>query len=170
MINDYSFLDPSIDHRLAADIDLSERDELVAYQDTEGNWTCGRGHLLPPPAPGRSWAGFSVIQSTADRWFNDDLIHAMALARKWPEYGQCDTRARQNGLIEIAFNMGGRWQSFVHARAAISAQEWQHVHDELLDSLWAHQVGTGHYTDGKPKRATRIATQFLTGQYDQAGI
>jgi GH24 family phage-related lysozyme (muramidase) len=165
MTSDYSFLDPSIDPRLAADIDAAERNELVAYKDSLGNWTCGRGHLLPPAAPGRSWEGFSVIQSTSDRWFCQDLLDAIALAKKWPEYQKCDTRARQNALCEIAFNLSGRWHAFVHARAAIEAQNWQTVHDELLHSLWATQVGVGHYPDGKPKRATRIANQFLTGRY-----
>lgn len=167
-MTDYSFLDPSIDRRLAADIDASEKNVLVAYLDTTGNWTCGRGHLMPPAAPGRSWEGFTVVQSTSDRWFCDDLLAAIALAKKWAEYPKCDTRARTNGLIEIAFNMGGKWGQFVHARAAVEAQDWARVHAELLDSLWATQVGTGYYSDGKPKRATRIALQFLTGQYDQA--
>lgn len=165
-MSNYDFLDPSIDRRLAADIDASEKNELVAYPDTEGNWTCGRGHLLPPPAAGRSWAGFTVIQSTSDRWYNDDLINAIALAKKWAEFPKCDTRARVNGLCEIAFNMGGKWGQFVHARAAIEAQDWTRVHAELLNSKWATQVGTGYYTDGKPKRATRISLQFLTGEYD----
>lgn len=162
----YDFLDPRIDRRLAADIDASEKNVLVAYLDTTGNWTCGRGHLMPPAAPGRSWEGFSVIQSTSDRWFNDDLLFAIALAKKWAEYPKCDTQARINGLCEIAFNMGGKWGEFVHARAAIEAQDWDRTSHELLNSKWATQVGTGFYTDGKPKRATRIAAQFQSGQYD----
>ena len=54
-ITSETVLDPSIDRRLAIDIDASESDRLMAYQDTKGNWTCGRGHLMPPAAPGRSW-------------------------------------------------------------------------------------------------------------------
>jgi GH24 family phage-related lysozyme (muramidase) len=165
-VTDYSYLDPSIDHRLADDIAAAEGNRLVAYEDSTGNWTCGRGHLMPPAAPGRSWAGFTVIQSTSDRWFCQDLLNAIAFAKKWPEYPKCDTQARINALCEIAFNMGGKWGQFVHARAAIEAQDWQKVHDELLSSLWATQVGIGTFPDGKPKRATRIANQFLKGEYD----
>lgn len=160
-------LDPSIPRQLAIDIDASEKDCLVAYQDSLGNWTCGRGHLMPPAAPGRSWAGFSVVQSTSDRWFCQDLLNAMALAKKWPELAQCDTEARQNGLYEIAFNMGGKWEQFGPTRELITEQNWQGVHDHLLGSLWARQIGIGYFSDGKPKRATRIANQFLTGSYDQ---
>jgi GH24 family phage-related lysozyme (muramidase) len=153
---DYSFLDPRIDVRLARDIDAAEDDVLTAYQDSLGNWTIGRGHLMPRPGTPKGWAGFTIIQSTSDRYFNGDLLAAIALAQKWPEYLSCDTECRRNALEEIAFNMGNKWASFVHARAAISAQDWQTVHDQLLDSLWATQVHG---------RATRIATYFLTGQY-----
>jgi GH24 family phage-related lysozyme (muramidase) len=152
----YDFLDPSIDRRLAADIDTAESDRLVAYLDTEGNWTCGRGHLMPPAAPGRSWKGFTVIQSTSDGWFNTDLLAATALAKRWPEFQKCDTTCRQNALIEIAFNLGGKWSEFVHARAAIEAQNWPEVKAQLLDSKWATQVHG---------RASRIANYFLTGEY-----
>jgi GH24 family phage-related lysozyme (muramidase) len=155
-VTDYSFLDPSIPRQLAVDIDAAEADKLTAYQDSLGNWTIGRGHLMPRAAPGRSWEGFTIIQSTSDRFFNGDLLDAMRLASKWPEFPKCDTECRQNALREIAFNMGGRWGTFIHARAAIEAQNWQEVHDQLLNSAWAGQVHG---------RATRIANYFLTGEY-----
>jgi GH24 family phage-related lysozyme (muramidase) len=162
MTNDYVFLDSSIDRRLAALIDTAEGNRLTAYEDTLGNWTCGRGHKLPPAAPGRSWVGFSVIESTSDRWFNGDLLDAIALAKKWPEYESCDTDARRGGLVEIAFNMHSKWAQFVHARAAIQDQNWQEAHDQLLwnapgvKTAWYEEIGG---------RAERIANQFLTGQY-----
>jgi GH24 family phage-related lysozyme (muramidase) len=184
----YDFLDPSIDRRLAADIDASERNELTAYEDSLGNWTCGRGHLMPRAAPGRSWAGFTVIESTSDRWFCQDLLNAIALAKKWPEYQQCDTQARINALVEIAFNMGGRWDAWGPTRTLITEQNWQGVHDHLLNSKWASEIQPHHYlghtctrcghadapqppwsycTGLVNGRATRIANQFLKGEYDQ---
>lgn len=161
-ITESTILDPSIDRRLAIDIDAAEADKLTAYLDSEGNWTCGRGHLMPRAAPGQTWAGFTVIQSTSDKWFNTDILTAMALASKWPEFAQCDTECRQNALREIAFNMGGKWEGFHLARAAIEAQDWQTAHDQMLDSLWAKQVG---------QRAERLANYILKGEYpnDQMG-
>jgi GH24 family phage-related lysozyme (muramidase) len=156
-ITNETLLDPSIDRRLAVDLDAAESDKLTAYQDTLGNWTCGRGHLMPRPAPGRSWEGFTVIQSTSDRWFCTDIMNAMRLASKWPELESCDTDCRKNALYEIAFNMGARWGTFVHARAAIKSQDWQTSHDQLLNSAWAKEVHEG--------RAERIANYFLTGRY-----
>lgn len=165
-MNDYSFLDPSIDRRLADDLDAAERNTLEAYQDTEGNWTCGRGHLMPPAAPGKSWAGFTVPQSTSDSWFNTDILRAISLAKKWPEYPACDTDCRRNALYELAFNMAHRFEVWGPTIALIKQQNWQGVHDHLLASKWAGQVGVGFYSDGKPKRATRIANYFLKGEYD----
>ena len=158
-MTNYDFLDPSIDRRLAADVDVAEGDRLVAYKDTLGNWTCGRGHLMPPAAPGRSWDGFTVIQSTSDRWFCDDLLAAITLAKKWPEFPKCDTLCRQNALIEIAFNLGGKWGQFHKARAAIEAQDWQTVHDEMINSAADHE---------EPKRIERLAGYMLTGEYSDS--
>jgi GH24 family phage-related lysozyme (muramidase) len=162
-ITNETVLDPSIDRRLAVDLDAAERDELTAYLDTRGNWTCGRGHLMPPPAPGRSWEGFTVPQSTSDRWFCTDILNAMRLASRWDEFASCDTACRQNALYEIAFNMGGKWEQFSPTRAAVKAKEWQTVHDHLLASLWAKEVQPDGFD--KPGRATRIANYFLTGEY-----
>lgn len=156
-ITNETVLDPSIDRRLAIDLDASESDKLVAYLDTLGNWTCGRGHLMPRPAPGRSWEGFTVPQSTSDRWFCTDILNAMRLASKWDEFASCDTDCRKNALYEIAFNMGGRWEKWGPTRALITAKDWQGVHDHLLASKWDKQV--------HESRATRIANYFLTGEY-----
>lgn len=165
MITADTVLDPRIPTRLAVDVDASEKDELTAYRDSLGNWTIGRGHLMPPTAPGLSWEGFTIIQSTSDRYFNGDLLDAMAFTERLPEFQKCDTEARKNGLYELCFIMHGKWEQFHNTRAAMTEQNWQGVHDGLLDSLFAREVGTGYYSDGKPKRATRIALQFLTGNY-----
>ncbi len=162
-ITNDTVLDPSIDRRLAIDLDAAERDELVAYPDTLGNWTCGRGHLMPRPAPGRSWEGFTVLQSTSDRWFNTDIMNAMKLAQKWAEFASCDTPCRQNALYEIAFNMGSKWEKWDPTRGLITEKNWQGVHDHLLASLWDKEVQPRG--NDKPGRATRIANYFLTGEY-----
>lgn len=159
-VTDETQLDPRIHRQLAVNVDAAEGDRLTAYVDTLGNWTIGRGHKMPPAAPGRSWEGFTIIQSTDDRYFNDDLLNALTMAQKLPEWPSCDTAARQDALTELCFNMGGKWEEFRQTRAAIQAQDWPSVKANLLDSLWATQVHA---------RAIRIADQFLTGQYGEAG-
>lgn len=162
-ITNETVLDPSIDRRLAVDLDAAERDELTAYLDTRGNWTCGRGHLMPPAAPGRSWEGFTVPQSTSDRWFSTDIVNAINLASRWPEFTSCDTDCRKNALTELAFNMAHKFETWGPTIKLIEAKDWQGVHDHLLASLWAKQVQP-HGLD-TPGRATRIANYFLTGEY-----
>ena len=162
-ITESTILDPSIDRRLAVDLDASESDKLTAYLDSRGFWTCGRGHLMPPPAPGRSWEGFTVPQSTSDRWFSADILSAMRLAQTWPEHAKCDTDCRKNALYELAFNMGHKFEKFVETRKCFQLQNWRGVHDNLLDSEWARQVQP-HGLD-RPGRATRIANYFLLGEY-----
>lgn len=156
MTVNFDALDPSISHQLAINLDAAEADELVAYQDTLGNWTIGRGHLLPPHAPGATWKGFTIIQSTSDRFFNGDILIAVKYAQSLPEWGKLDTQNRKDADCELAFNMSHRWgNQFAPTRALIAAQDWQAVHDHLLGSLWAKQVKDG--------RATRVANMFLNG-------
>jgi GH24 family phage-related lysozyme (muramidase) len=160
---DWSFLDPRIDSRLARDIDAAEGNRLEAYPDTLGNWTIGRGHLMPLAASGRSWRGFTILPAVSDRYFNGDLLAALDLAQKWPEFAACDTACRRNALTELAFNMAHKFESWTPTIALIKAQSWQGVHDHLLASLWAKEVQPEGFD--KPGRATRIAGYFLTGQY-----
>lgn len=148
--------DPRIDPRLAKDVDAAEANKLTAYLDTTGNWTIGRGHLLPPPAPGKSWEGFTILPDVSDRYFLGDLLSALAFAQKLPEWPKMDTPCRQNALTEICFNLRGRWEGFHDARAAAQAQNWAAMSAVMLDSLWAKQVG---------QRATRLAHYMLTGAY-----
>lgn len=152
------------DPYLLRDIKASEGCKLEAYKDTNGFWTIGYGHKLPKPVSPEAWAGFTISQDVADRYLSEDLDHSLKYASSLPEWKSCDTTCRQNALQECVFNMGpGTWQTFARTRAAIEAQKWQAVHDDLLCSKWATEV----QPDGldKPGRATRIAEYFLTGQY-----
>lgn len=178
-------IDPLLDPRLVTDLSDAESDVLVAYLDTEGNWTIGRGHLLPKPALGKSWAGFSISQDVSDGYFNADIRVSTGYAKALPEWKSCDTACRQNALIELSFNMRRRWATFVTTRAAWLAQNWQAAHDGLLDSEWAAQVqpheyisntckvcgqaqataGPKSYCTGRVGRATRLAGYILTGEY-----
>lgn len=179
-------LDPRIDPNLAQDVSASEFDSLEAYLDSLGFWTIGRGHLLPPPAPGKSWKGFTISREVDDRYFNEDLVAALAYAQKLPEFGSCDTSCRQNALIELCFNMGGKWTHWGPTRTLMQAKDWQGVHNHLLNSLWASEVQPHHYVNDvcsrcahakapqppysyctgiQRGRADRIANYFLTGQY-----
>jgi hypothetical protein len=118
---------------------------------------------MPQAAPGRSWLGFSVVQSTSDSWFSTDIMSATAFAKKLPEFASCDTACRQNALIELCFNMRGKWVALNVARRLIQEQSWADVRQDLLGTLWAREVQPHGFDT--PGRATRIADYFLTGEY-----
>lgn len=67
-------------------------------------------------------------------------------------------QVRKGVLIELVFNIGlPRVLKFVNMIAALKAQDYIKASDELLNSLWAKQVGD--------KRANSLAKCLLTGTY-----
>jgi lysozyme len=144
-----------MDARLVQDVKQAEGYSLTAYKDSLEFWTIGYGHLLPDQS--KDWTGYTITQDQANAYLEADLAHAKAMCTDLPEWTSLDTPCRQNAVIELEFNMGGKWKSFIKTRSAIQAKNWQAAHDDLLDSLWAKQVG--------PTRSNRIANYLLTGDY-----
>lgn len=139
---------------LVANVKAAEGLRLIAYKDTLGNWTVGYGHKL---SPDRDWLNYSISQDYASTLLTLDLNQAYKECLSLPEWPKLDTQARQDAVTECVFNMGrGTWVKFTQTRLAISVQNWQEAHDELLHSLWANQV---------KGRADRIASQLLQGSY-----
>ena len=62
---------------------------------------------------------------------------------------------RQRVLINMAFNLGGRLAGFARFLAAVKTSDWQTAADEMLESKWAHQVGT---------RSARLAEMMRSGR------
>lgn len=182
-------LDPRIPQQLLDDIEQAENCRLTAYLDsaTPPNWTIGWGHKMPTPMSGQSWNGFTIIQDTADRYLQADILRTYPYAEKLPEWSHLTTPARQNAVRELVFNMGGaKWSTFTVTREAMKDERWQDAHDGLLNSHWAaqvqpHEYGTdgvckccktveanaapNDYCKGRDGRATRLARCILTGQY-----
>ena len=144
-----------IDPRLEADLAGAEGSRLYAYRDSEGNWTIGRGHLLLPQS--HDWRGYTITAAEEETLFDSDILVATAFAQRLPEWPALDTDCRRNAVIELCFNLGGKWLGFVLCRAAIERHDWQAAHDQLLNSLWAREVGS--------ERSNRLADYLLTGEY-----
>jgi lysozyme len=143
-----------MDSRLIADIKQSEGCKLTAYKDSLGFWTIGYGHLLGNE---KDWTGYKITQKQASALLEDDLGFAQTKAQALLEWKSLDTPCRQNAVIELVFNMGDKWKQFAKTRLDIQNKNWQAAHDDLLDSLWAKQVGA--------TRSNRIATYLLQGEY-----
>lgn len=143
-----------MDPRLIRDIKQSEGCKLVAYRDSLDYWTIGYGHLLDQT---KDWVGHTITQDQADAYLADDLTQAQTRCMHLLEWPMLDTPCRQNAVIELEFNMAGKWLKFYKTRLDIGNKNWQSAHDDLLKSMWAKQVG--------PARSNRIAKYLLTGQY-----
>jgi lysozyme len=143
------------------------RDEgrrLAAYQDTNGLWTIGVGHLLGAHArmtiitdaecDALLASDIRLATQAADRivpgWANWDLNHE-----------DMNGEARQRALINMIFNRGeGQMMKSTRITPAILAASrgtstWALVAQAIVTSQWAGQVGD---------RAIRLAAMFESGQ------
>ena len=98
----------------------------------------------------------SLPQPEADYLRDNRILAAVETAQAqpwWPMVQDCDPRAR--AFIEILFNMGlAKFNEFTKAITAALQSDWQTCTAELLDSLWAHQVGA---------RAETLASMVQSG-------
>jgi GH24 family phage-related lysozyme (muramidase)/exonuclease VII small subunit len=110
-----------------------------AYKDSKGYPTIGYGHLIKP---GDGYGMGSVIsQSEADKLFNKDFNHHLAMAQKIPGYKKAHPQAKA-ALIDLTFNMGGSfWKGFPKFTAALKAGNYNKAGEELRDSAWYSEVG-----------------------------
>lgn len=147
-----------MDLKLLRDIKASEGLSLVAYRDTKGYWTVGYGHFLDQHT---NWKGHKISTEEAEDLLESDLAGSETSCTYLPEWKSLDTDCRKNAVIELVFNMGlEKWKQFAKTRLDIQNQNWQVAHDELLNSIWATQVGK--------TRSNRLANYLLTGQYPNA--
>jgi lysozyme len=143
--------------RLESQLVQAEGCKSMAYKDTEGYWTAGVGHLLDQR---RDWTGVTFDTQQISEWLDADITQAEYDARQLLEWPFLDTDARQNAVIELVFNLGVlKWMHFAKCRRAITKKDWQTAHDQLLDSVWARQVGPG--------RSTRLANMLLKGEFQE---
>lgn len=118
----------------------------LVYSDTRGKLTIGYGHNL-------SDKGITAAQ--AERLLHDDVTEVVtALEQRFPWWTHLN-EIRQRVLVEMAFNLGLMGLlGFQNTLAAIERGEYQIAAEQLLDSLWAKQVGS---------RATRLAEMMRRG-------
>lgn len=129
-----------------AQLPIDEGVREYAYQDSEGYWTIAIGRLIDKRRGGRLRP--DEIALMLDNDITDAEVDARAL---FPSFGQLSER-RQAVLVNMAFNLGrDRLAGFRKFRAAVEAGAWVDAATEMLDSLWARQVGI---------RAQRLAKEM----------
>jgi lysozyme len=131
---------------LREDLIRDEGRRLTVYQDTNGLFTIGVGHLL----------GTKRMESITDRecdaLLDADIEDATRLAQSLVGMGHDEVRMR--ALVNMAFNLGGGLHGFQKFLAAFRANDWQTAGDEMLKSVWATQVGD---------RALRLHDMIVNG-------
>jgi GH24 family phage-related lysozyme (muramidase) len=119
-----------------------EGERFVPYEDTEGNWTVGYGHLLGGP----DWSGDKnkvYTKTEIDKFFDEDWGSHAKAARDIPGFEDLDS-TQQGALEELSFNMGPAWyKGFPKMMAAMERGDTGEAVKELLNSNWAGQVGEG---------------------------
>lgn len=151
--------------RLVASLIKHEAYKAAPYKCPAGRWTVGIGHNVEAnPLTGWQWkrlldAGhlaISLSQAGAEILANeeaDKIERELAHLEFWPVLND----ARQNVLIEMAFNMGlPTLYTFKQTLFAIRSGQYGMAADRMLESRWAQQVG---------KRAVTLAAQMRSGVF-----
>lgn len=143
----------------------------VAYEDSVGVWTIGVGFNLQR-ADARTllaWvgadydavmAGTPLAHEQIERLFDRCLTDAaQSLRANVPGFDGLPETARCV-LTDMAFNLGWpRLRGFAQMLAAVQRRDWGAMADEMLDSLWARQVGRRAQTLAAEIRALERETR-----------
>ena len=135
--------------KLRADLERDEGVRFERYLDTLGNITVAIGHLMTPddlvnfPDP--------LSQAQVDSLYAEDIAATISwLRRNLPWWFNLPEPAAR-GVTNCAFAMRGKLLEFVKMIDALQLADFETAAMELLDSLWAREVG---------ERANRIAALF----------
>lgn len=125
---------------------IDEGRKKFLYQDSLGIWSGGIGRNMQN--------GFS--DDEINLMFENDLRRAVNDAIAVCPTFEFLSDVRKAVLVNMAFNMNKvRLRGFVKMLEAIACKDFDRAADEMLDSLWAKQVG---------ERAVRLAKLMKEGR------
>lgn len=106
---------------------------LKSYRCTAGKLTIGYGRNLEDNGITEEEAHFLLMNDLEKSW--DECCKAFSWISKMD-------KIRQGVIVELCFNMGlGRLKGFKKMLAACERGDYETASVEMLDSLWARQVG-----------------------------
>lgn len=119
---------------------IDEGVKKFLYTDSVGKTTIGVGHNiadkgLPDP----------IIDALLEWDINDAVSYAQHLLPDFDELSD----VRKYVMSNMSFNLGSKLAGFSKFLLAVHEQRWDDAAVEMLDSLWAEQVG---------ERAKRLAS------------
>lgn len=124
------------------------RDEGIRkkpYTDTVGKLTVGIG---------RNLSDVGLSDEEVDFLYENDLERAVDEARRLVPTFDILSETRKAVLVNMAFNLGGKLAGFQKFLAAVSDGRYADAAKEMLNSMWAQQVGM---------RALRLSQQMESG-------
>ncbi|WDR90637.1 glycoside hydrolase family protein [Burkholderia ambifaria] len=131
--------------KLKAELTRDEDRRYRIYTDTVGKISGGIGRNLTDK-------GFR--DNEIDLMYQNDIAETEAwLDRNLSWWSSLDP-VRQRVMMNMAFNMQGKLLGFRKFLAAAQRGDWNVAATEMLDSLWARQVGD---------RAKRLASMMRSG-------
>lgn len=132
-------------------ISLHEGKSPYAYKDSLGYFTIGIGRVCDE----RLHQGLS--EQEMQMLLENDISNAKADLLPYTWYQTLD-EVRRGVLIELNFNIGlTHLLEFKNMIAALSMLDYEKAANEMLDSLWAKQVG--------PIRSQDMVKRLRTGSY-----
>lgn len=129
-------------------VPVLRRDEgwaLLPYKDSLGILTIGCGHNLSVP----------ITNAAVTQILRDDVDAVRDALWHYHWFTNLDT-VRQGVLINVGFMGVGKLLAFRQMIGALERQDYEAAADEMLDSMWAKQVGD---------RAVRQAEQMRRGEW-----
>ncbi|MGM0411280.1 MAG: glycoside hydrolase family protein [Bacillota bacterium] len=127
-------------------LELHEGFRSDPYKDTEGYLTIGYGRNLDAKG---------ISREEAAHLLENDIKEVVKDLKKHYWFTTLD-KIRQKVIIDMAFNLGvNGLLSFKKMIQALKEKNYDKTADEMLDSLWAEQVGN---------RADRLARMMRTGE------
>ncbi len=153
--------------RLVASTGSDEGYKAGPYQDTKKLWTFGEGRCLEThPLSGAEWKhlldngmlALTIIRAGADWLMRTQLLAIeKQLSEDYSQFWWFIGDARQNALIEMAFQMGVEKEEAFHVTlAALRDARYVDAKKAALDSDWARET---------PARAARVAEELATGEF-----
>ncbi|QCU53102.1 glycoside hydrolase family protein [Burkholderia pseudomallei] len=131
--------------KLKAELTRDEDRRYRIYTDTVGKVSGGIGRNLTDK-------GFR--DNEIDLMYQNDIAETEAWLDRALPWWRSLAPVRQRVMMNMAFNMQGRLLGFRNFLAAAQRGDWGAAATEMLDSLWARQVGD---------RAKRLASMMRSG-------
>lgn len=137
---------------------IEEGDRLVAYLDSKGILTVGRGHnCVARPVWGITKPGDRITTEQDDALFAADVADACKELDAWLPWWRTLDSDRQNVMLDMCFNMGIETLRTFHTTLSyVKNGMWDEAADGMKNSRWNSQVGS---------RAAFLENAMREGQY-----